>query len=495
MDVETILRTYFSGEKSEAALILLAGTACLVAAVWLWFWVRQPFARGLALSLLLTAALGIAVGGSVYFRTDAQVRQLVELQQRDPGRFASQEGPRIREVVKSFGFYRLGYAIAVLLALVCRVRRGPPGVSRVGRRIAVARGTRVHHRLLCRGPGRRLRAVAGSGGRLAENLNAPRTTPRSLPLESVIETEIRTGPGPEGRPRAAWLREPLLHFLLIGAALFLLYRALNGNEPSSPRSIVVSESRVEALAENFAKTWMRPPSAPELKGLVDDYVAEEVYYREAVAMGLDRDDTVIRRRLRQKMEFVTDDVALAAPATDPQLQAYLDAHRDKFLEPARYSFQQVFLSRERRGETVGRDAERVLAQLRAGKSAADAQSLGDATMLPPGMESATPQDIDNTYGSEFADAIANAPPGQWTGPVSSGYGVHLLKVDRRDPGALPPLAQVRAAVEREWEAEQRRKAKDALLQQLMSKYDVRIEGPLGDALRQAGAAPAAGAAR
>jgi hypothetical protein len=314
-------------------------------------------------------------------------------------------------------------------------------------------------------------------------------------LESVIETEIRTGPGPEARSRTTWLREPLLHFLLIGAALFLLYRALNGNEPSSPRSIVVSESRVEALAENFAKTWMRPPSAAELKGLVDDYVAEEVYYREAIAMGLDRDDTVIRRRLRQKMEFVTDDVALAGPATDVQLQAYLDAHRDKFLEPARYSFQQVFLSRERRGEAVGRDAEQLLAQLRAGKSATDPQSLGDATLLPPGMESATPQDIDNTYGAEFADAIANAPPGQWTGPASSGYGVHLLKVARRDPGALPPLAQVRPAVEREWEAEQRRHAKDALLQQLSSKYDVRIEGPLGDALRQAGATRAAGAAR
>jgi hypothetical protein len=127
MDVETILRTYFSGEKSEAAVILLAGTACLLAAVWLWFWVRQPFARGLALSLLLTAALGIAVGGSVYFRTDAQLRQLVELQQRDPGGFATQEGPRIHAVVKSFGFYRMGYAIAVLLALVCVFVMGRPG--------------------------------------------------------------------------------------------------------------------------------------------------------------------------------------------------------------------------------------------------------------------------------------------------------------------------------------------------------------------------------
>ena len=316
-----------------------------------------------------------------------------------------------------------------------------------------------------------------------------------MPLESVIESEVRTGATPEARPRIAWLREPLLHFLLIGAALFLLYRALNGNEPSSPRSIVVSESRVEALAENFAKTWMRPPSAAELKGLVDDYVAEEVYYREAIAMGLDRDDTVIRRRLRQKMEFVTDDVALAETATDAQLQAYLDAHRDKFVEPAQVTFRQVFLSRERRGEAVGRDAARLLAQLQAGKAVAEVQSLGDATLLPPGMDSATPQDIDNTYGSEFADEIAKAPPGQWTGPIASGYGVHLVKVDRRNAGTLPPLAQVRPAVEREWEAGQRRQAKDALLRQLMSKYDVRIEGPLGDALRHAGATPPAGAAR
>jgi hypothetical protein len=126
MDVAAILRTYFSGEKSEAALILLAGVLCLFAALWLWLWVRQPFARGLALSLLLTAALGIAVGGSVYFRTDSQVRQLLELQQRDPGRFAAKEGPRIREVVKSFGVYRLGYAAAVLLALVCVFAMGRP---------------------------------------------------------------------------------------------------------------------------------------------------------------------------------------------------------------------------------------------------------------------------------------------------------------------------------------------------------------------------------
>jgi hypothetical protein len=104
--------------------------------------------------------------------------------------------------------------------------------------------------------------------------------------------------------RRSWLREPLLHFLLIGAALFVAFRFVDGGQGAAPREIVVSEARVEALAENFAKTWMRPPTAQEMKGLVDDFVAEEVYSREAIAMGLDRDDTVIRRRLRQKMEFI-----------------------------------------------------------------------------------------------------------------------------------------------------------------------------------------------
>jgi hypothetical protein len=126
MEVVTILRTYFSGEKSEAALILIAGAVCLLAALWLWFVVKQPFARGLAASLLLCAVLGLSVGGSVYFRTDNQVRELVELYEKDPGRFVAQEGPRIREVVKSFGVYRIGYAIAVLLALACVFAIGRP---------------------------------------------------------------------------------------------------------------------------------------------------------------------------------------------------------------------------------------------------------------------------------------------------------------------------------------------------------------------------------
>jgi hypothetical protein len=147
MDVEAILRTYFAGEKSEALWILLAGMASLLAAAWLWFAVRQPFARGLATSLLEVAALGLGVGGSVYFRTDRQLAELAELQRADSPRFAAEEGPRIRQVVRSFGSYRFGYAIAVLIALACVFALGSAyghGLA-VGLLVLAALGLTIDH--------------------------------------------------------------------------------------------------------------------------------------------------------------------------------------------------------------------------------------------------------------------------------------------------------------------------------------------------------------
>lgn len=288
------------------------------------------------------------------------------------------------------------------------------------------------------------------------------------------------------RSSAAWMHEPLLHFLLIGAALFLLFHFLSGGRSEAPREIVVGEARVEALAENFAKTWMRPPTAQELKGLADDYVAEEVYYREAIAMGLDRDDTVIRRRLRQKMEFISEDVASAVQPTDAQLQEYLERHADKFVRASRLTFQQVFFSGEKRGQDAGRDAERLLAELQAGRGPANPLDAGDPTLLPAVMESASSQEIANTFGSEFAAKVEEAPVGQWAGPFESGYGVHVVLVDQRDPGVMPTLAEIRPLVEREWASEQRTRTNKELLDKLLAKYEVRIEGPLGEALKQAG---------
>jgi hypothetical protein len=274
--------------------------------------------------------------------------------------------------------------------------------------------------------------------------------------------------------RAAWLREPLLQFLAIGLALFALYKALNPAAMESPREIVVTQARVQVIAENFARTWSRPPTPEELRGLVNDYVAEEVYYREAMAMGLDRDDIVIRRRLRQKMEFISADVAAAATPTDAQLAEYLAKHPDEFLRPPTFTFQQVYFDSTRRGDAAMSEATQLLGRLQAGAGIGDA---GDSTMLPSAMEAAATRDIENTFGGEFAVVVAAAPVGQWSGPVKSTFGTHLLRVDASTPGELPTLAEVRAEVSRSWESEQRRLVNDRLLQSLRSRYEVRIEAP------------------
>jgi hypothetical protein len=312
-------------------------------------------------------------------------------------------------------------------------------------------------------------------------------------MNSDIESATEIGPGRAPRSATRWLREPLLHFLVIGAALFVLFRVMNSGDTGAPREIVISEARVQALAENFARTWMRPPTRDELRGLVNDYVAEEVYYREAIAMGLDRDDTVIRRRLRQKMEFISEDVAAAAEPTDADLQAYLDAHEEKFLEPPRLSFEQVYLSSERRGEATRRDAENVLAELRAGRGREEPQQMGDPTLLPPALREASPQEIMNTFGSEFAQQVEEAPVGQWSGPLQSGFGLHVVRVDAREPGRLPTLDEIRPIVVREWQAENRRTSNEALLATLRGKYDVRVEGEFARLLDEPGGARTAAA--
>lgn len=169
MSVESIIEAYFRGEKSEAALILLAGCICLALALWLWFSVREPFARGLAVALLLAAAVGLGVGGSVYFRTDAQVRHLQQLERTNPAQFAAEEGPRIRQVVKSFGLYRIGYAIAVILALVFVFFVGTPlyhGVA-VGLLVLAGLGFTIDHYAEARSVEyvRGLEAAGALGGR------------------------------------------------------------------------------------------------------------------------------------------------------------------------------------------------------------------------------------------------------------------------------------------------------------------------------------------
>jgi hypothetical protein len=273
------------------------------------------------------------------------------------------------------------------------------------------------------------------------------------------------------------LREPLLHFLLLGAGLFLAYSLTpGGGTLVEPGKIVVTRGQIEHLAAAFAKTWRRPPTAAELAGLVRDRVREEVYCREAVALGLDRDDVVIRRRLRQKMEFVSDDIAAQAEPTDADLNAYLRANPDAFRVEALFTFQQVYLNPEKHGENLARDAARMLAQLNPPGGEADAAALGDSFLLEHQFAAMPPREIAKQFGEAFAARVGELAPGRWEGPIESGYGAHLVFVNQRTEGRLPTLADVRDAVRREWDNARRLEANERFFRELLKRYTVTIEG-------------------
>ena len=231
------------------------------------------------------------------------------------------------------------------------------------------------------------------------------------------------------------------------------------------------------MATGFAKTWQRQPTPEELAGLVRDRVREEVYCREAIALGLDREDTIIRRRLRQKMEFVSDDIAALAEPTDAELEEYLRAHSDSFRVEPRFTFQQVVLDPEKHGEKLASDAAQLLAQLDHAGSEADLSTLGDSVLLETRFAGLPASEVAKQFGEPFALALGRLQPGRWQGPVESGYGVHLVYVSERIDGRLPALAEVRDAVRREWDNARRLAANEAFYQELLERYSVTIEGP------------------
>jgi hypothetical protein len=265
-------------------------------------------------------------------------------------------------------------------------------------------------------------------------------------------------------------REPLLHFLLIGVALFVFYNLTNEQGSEAPNRIVVNSGQVEQLAANFKRTWMRPPTADELAALVENYVREEVFYREALAMGLDQNDPQVRRRMRMKLEFILDDLS-SQDVTDEKLTAYLQEYPDKFRSEAQISFQQVFLNPDKR-KNLDSDAKKLLASLNGG---AAPESVGDPTMVPYEHRMATQSEIARSFGERFAQDAVKLTPGDWTGPVYSAYGGHLLKVSERVEARMPALAEIRALVEREYLVQRRKEQKNLAYQKLREGYEVTIE--------------------
>ena len=270
--------------------------------------------------------------------------------------------------------------------------------------------------------------------------------------------------------RRVW-REPLVHFLLIGAALFVFYDQTREQGSEAPNRIVMSSGQVEQLAANFKRTWMRPATETELEGLIESYVRDEVFYREALAMGLDQSDPVVRQRMRSKLEFILEDLS-SAEVADEVLLAYLQEHPDKFRTQPQVSFQQVYLSSDRRTDLLA-EAETVLASLNEG---AAPESLGDPTLVPYVFTLATQAEIERSLGESFGrEVVELGPSDDWVGPVFSAFGGHLLKVSESVDARLPDLSEIRELVEREYVVERRNEIKDLAYAKLREGYDVTIE--------------------
>jgi hypothetical protein len=273
------------------------------------------------------------------------------------------------------------------------------------------------------------------------------------------------------------LAEPLLHFLVLGAALFCLFSLVDTKDAGQPAVIVVSAARIENLANNFGRAWKRPPSADELRGLIDDYIHDEVFYREGKALGLDRDDIIIRRRMRQKLEFMAEDVSVTEPS-DEQLAAYLAANSERFRTEDRVTFNHIYLSSARR-ETLEHDANLMAAKLAAESPGTDIASLGDHFLLGEEFHEVPRSDLVGTFGQHFAEEVFNMEPGRWHGPVWSSYGLHFVRVNERTQGGPLPLDAVREAVRRDWMNARRLEAERNLYKTLRARYQVVIAPPSG----------------
>jgi hypothetical protein len=279
---------------------------------------------------------------------------------------------------------------------------------------------------------------------------------------------------------ARLLREPLLQFLALGAMLFVVYGLAGKRSAEPPEKIVVSASRIRNLGDGFARTWRRPPSPQELQGLIEDYIRDEVFYREGKTAGLDRDDAVIRRRVRQKMEFLVEDMSLAEPGEE-QLATFLASNPERFRAEDHFTFRHLFLSNTRRADTMDSDSKHVASVLTGADATIDLTALGDAFLLGEEFRAVSPTKVASMFGESFAQRLSAMEKGRWEGPVSSGFGQHFVFISERISGGMPPLDAVRAAVRREWASARQLEAKQKLYGSLRERYEIVVEAPLAKA--------------
>jgi peptidyl-prolyl cis-trans isomerase C len=278
-------------------------------------------------------------------------------------------------------------------------------------------------------------------------------------------------------PIMKMLQSPLLQFLIIGAVIYAGFAATHTDTSSdASNTIRITVGDVGWLEDSFAKRWNRSPSPEERQGLIDSMVRETVLYREAVAMGLDQDDVIIRRRLAQKLEFLFQDLADSIPPTEQDLQDHFAAQLDDYRTPEVMTFTQVFVDPDRRGDKTLDDAADMLVQLEAMADPAQAAAeVGDPLMLQAYYPERPQSEVAKLFGIEFARALFDLDPGRWHGPVLSGYGTHLVYVHGRTQFPPPEFEQVRDRVAEDWQAQKRESFNEETLARLLERYEIVVE--------------------
>lgn len=295
------------------------------------------------------------------------------------------------------------------------------------------------------------------------------------------------------------LKEPLLQFLVIGACIYGAY-ALYGpiDEEQQQRIVQVDAGQIDAFISGWEKRWNRPPTRQELNGLIDNYVRETILYRQAVAMGLDQGDPITRRRMAQKLEFLTNDLALLKEPTEAELNQFFVDHEQRYREPDLLTLSHAFFNPDARDEKTLDDAAAALESLReAGVPDPHSLEAGDRFMLESYYAEVTQAEIRRRFGSGFSEAVVQLAPEQWHGPVLSGYGVHLVYIYRVEKAPAPVFDAVRERVVSDWQTQQQETFNAQFIEQLKASYDIEIaELPLDRVLDdraevEAGAASAA----
>jgi hypothetical protein len=272
-----------------------------------------------------------------------------------------------------------------------------------------------------------------------------------------------------------WFREPALQFLLIGAAIFALHALVRGQVSGgdSPRHIRVTREDIRRLRDGHFALMGRMPSQEEEQRIIERYVDDEVLFREALALGLDKGDSVVRGRLAQKMQFVSEDLNPPAEPTESELREFLKSS-GKYVQPRKMTFQQIFFSRDRRGVRAKSDAEAELSKLKRDPSQG-APASGDPFMLGKRFADRSETDLAGLFGPAFAKEVFALPPGDWSGPIASSYGMHLVRVENITPSAISPLEAVRERVRQDLLQVRRDEANRAMLRKLHEKYRIEIE--------------------